>query len=309
MDNTLWVEKYRPKLLADCVLPDRIEKTIRGYIEKNDLPNLMLFGTQGSGKTTVAKCLINELQAESLFIDASSDNGKQMIQDSVIPFASTVSIMNGSVPKVILMDESDGLTPQAQQALRPNIELYSKAARFIFTGNYSAKFIPALKSRCVQFDFSIKKEDKPELMLKFFKRVSMILEENNIEYDKRILAQFISELFPDYRKIINEIQGFSTAYGKITEGILTARADTISSSIYPLLKSKKFEDVRRWTLENTNTSDDIFRALFNTMPEYIEQKKQPEVILILADYQFKSSSVANQTLNLLACFVEIMSIL
>ena len=311
LENTLWFEKYRPKKIDDCILTENMTKTFKGFIKKKEVPNLMLTGTQGSGKTTLGRVIANELGAEMLYIDCSTDNGKAMIQEMIVPYASTISIENNEVPKIILADECDYLTNQAQASLRPIIERYSLTTRFIFTGNYAERIIPALKSRCACFDFSITKEDKPQLMANFFKRCEFILHDNGVEYDKKVLMTFISKAFPDFRRIINELQSYSIGRGVIDEGILTiGLANTIADEVYPLLKEHKFDMARKWVAESVNSPEDVFSSLYNRMNDYVTQKeKQPELILILAQYQDYATRVANQNINLMACFTEMMNVL
>lgn len=458
MDHSLWVEKYRPKTLEECVLPERVRTVVQSYVDKKDVPNLLFYGSAGTSKTTLAKALVNELGAEMLFIDASSDNGKQMITNSIVPFASTVSVMNQDVPKIILMDECldenetvrvgtvgsykdvplkdlpknevfpvvsfnmvtqtlendtayvsvdkedevyeieledgtkiiangkhpficeengvatrirvedgllgknvftahslaaiptknkeyltvlgvtkldktarvmditvtknhtfittngiissncDGLTFPAQQSLRPTIEQYSKNTRFIFTLNYPTKIIPAIKSRCVVFDFNVGKAEKPSLMAQFLNRVIAILEKEGItNYNKKVLALYIAKNFPDYRKIVNELQSFVSAYDNLDEGILTFGTDDIAGVLYPMIAKKEFEQMRKWILESSYSADDIFTALYTSMPLFVDEKgMQANYILILAKYQYQQGFVANQTLNLVACLTEMM---
>lgn len=210
----------------------------------------------------------------------------------------------------LITHNCDYLSQNAMASLRPVIEKYSLTTRFIFTGNYAEKIIPALKSRCACFDFSSSKEDKPYLMMNFFKRCEYILKDNNIDYDKKVLTIFISKLFPDFRRIINELQSYSLSHQKIDDGILTIGVvNTIGDELYPILKEHKFESARKWVSENINSSEDIFSSLYNRLDSYIDKNKQPEVILILAQYQDYATRVANQNINLMACFTEIMNVL
>ena len=311
IENTLWFEKYRPKKIEDCVLSDKMLKTFKGFIKSKNVPNLMLTGIQGTGKTTLGKVIAKELGAELLYIDCSTDSGKSMIQEMIVPYASTISIENPDVPKFILCDEADYLTATAQASLRPIIERYSLTTRFIFTGNFAERIIPALKSRCACFDFSITKEDKPQLMTNFFKRCEYILQDNGVEYDKKVLMTFISKAFPDFRRIINELQSYSIGRGVIDEGILTiGLANTIADEVYPLLREHKFDVARKWVAESVNSPEDVFASLYNRMNDLVEDKKKhPELILILAQYQDYATRVANQNINLMACFTEMMNVL
>jgi DNA polymerase III delta prime subunit len=310
LENTLWFEKYRPKQIKDCILSDKMMKTFKGFIKSKDVPNLMLTGSQGTGKTTLGKVIAKELGAELLYIDCSTDNGKAMIQEMIVPYASTISIDNPDVPKFILCDECDYLSASAMASLRPILERYSLTTRFIFTGNYAERIIPALKSRCACFDFSITKEDKPQLMTNFFKRCEYILQDNNVEYDKKVLMTFISKVFPDFRRTINELQSYSIGRGVIDEGILTiGLSNTIADEVYPLLKEHKFESARKWVAESVNSPEDVFASLYNRMADYVPQEQQPELILVLAQYQDYATRVANQNINLMACFTECMNVL
>ena len=306
-DHILWVEQYRPKTIDDCIIPPKIKKTLKGFVAKRQIPNIIFTGTQGTGKTTCAKAIVRELGAESLFIDCSTDSGKAMIAEMVVPFASTVSIVNQDVPKFIICDESDGLTPDAMRSLRAPIERHSSNARFIFTGNYAEKFIPAIKSRCTHFDMFISKEDKIHMQAEFYKRCENILKENDVTFDQKSLIMFIAKLFPDFRKIINELQSYASSDGKIDAGILTISSDEISSALFPILKEKDFDACRKWVAETTSSPDDIFSSLYKNMKDYVKPEIQPELILILAQYQDYATRVANQSINLMACFIEMMS--
>ncbi len=310
IENNLWVEKYRPSCVEDCVLPENIKGVFRSFIKEGEILNLMLTGTQGTGKTSIAKAICKDLDADVLFIDASSEGGKQAIIDKIVPFASTVSIDKSARQKVVILDESDGLSSQAQQALRPNIEALSGVCRFIMTANYPAKIIPALKSRCKCFDFSYTQEQKKELMVGFYKRCAHILEDNSVPFDKKLLAQFISTNFPDFRSIVNTLQTCAQTHGEINESILTASSSEIASVVYPAILSKNFDTMRKVIHELSYSSNDVFSALFERLDEYIkENHHKPAVICILADYQDKASRVAIPELNLVACCVEIASVL
>ena len=308
MSDELWVEKYRPQTIDDCIITDRVRKQLKGFIAKKSIPNLLFVAGPGCGKTTLARAIVRELGAEQLFIDCSTDSGKSAINNMVDPFASTISMGASDVPKFIICDEADGLLKATQKSFRQKIEQY-KTSRFIFTGNYSEQFIDALKSRLSEIDLSITKEDKPQLCRQFYERCVKILNENNVEYDREALAMFIFKLFPDYRKIINELQSYSAGGNKVDAGILTVSTDTIASALYPILMEKKFEECRKWIAETTNSADDIFASLYKAMPDYIDKKKQPELILIIAQYQEYAARIVNQQINLMACCVEIMSAL
>lgn len=306
----LWVEQYRPKTIEECILPKRIKDIFKGYIEKKEIPNLILSGSQGLGKTSVARAIINELGAEYLFVDASSDNGKAMLETTLEPFAQTISMVNMSVPKIALLDEADGLTLNVQRAFRPFIEAYNKSTRFIFTCNFPERIIKPIKSRCACFDFTITNADKSDIFKQFVYRCKNILDENNVTYDERILAMFVAKHFPDFRRVINELQSYASAHNVIDEGIMSAGFENdIADNLYPLIKSCKFNDVRKWIGETVSSPEDIFNSLYKRMNDYVPKEKQPELVLKLAEYQFYSSSVMNQNINLMALMTELMSIL
>lgn len=304
----LWFEKYRPKKLDDCILSKKMKDIFQGYIDKKEIPNLMLTGFQGTGKTTLAKVLVNELNTESLFIDCSTDSGKQMIQDQVVPFASTISMGENNVPKIIICDESDGLNSSAQRSMRPIIEKYAINTRFIFTGNYVEKLIPALKSRCACFNFSYNKSEMAEIMTAIFKRCKMILDDNGIKYEKKPLMLFINKWYPDFRRIINELQSYATGYGVIDEGILSsATKEDIADQLYPLILDQDFKKCKEWVMNSIESAEDIFNALYIKMNDYIKPELQPNFIILLAQYQEYSSHVMNQQINTMALITELMS--
>lgn len=304
----LWFEKYRPQKLEDCILPKAMLKIFQGYIDKKEMPNLMLTGFQGTGKTTLAKVMVNSLNADSMFVDCSTDNGKAMIAEQVVPFASTMSLGNQTVPKIIICDEADGLSAAAQKSLRPVIEKYALTTRFVFTANYPEKIIPALKSRCACFDFSQKKAEKPQMMVSIFKRCKHILDDNGIKYDSKVLKLFISKWHPDFRRILNELQSYATGYGAIDEGILTASTGSdIADQLYPLILAGDFKKCKQWVADSIDSPEDVFAALYSRMNDYVKPEQQAECILQLAAYQEYSSHVLNQQINTMALLVELMN--
>lgn len=303
----LWFEKYRPSSLDECILPKAMLKIFQGYIDKKEMPNLMLTGFQGTGKTTLAKVMVKSLNADSMFIDCSTDNGKAMIETQVVPFASTLSLGNQDSVKIIICDEADGLSAAAQKSFRPIIEKYALTTRFIFTANYPEKIIPALKSRCACFDFSQKKSEKPQMMVAIFKRCKHILDDNGIEYDPKVLKLFISKWHPDFRRILNELQSYATGYGEIDEGILTAGTNNdIADQLYPLILAKDFKKCKQWVADSIDSPEDIFAALYSRLDDYVKPQAQAECILQLATYQEYSSHVMNQQINTMALLLELM---
>ena len=307
-DISLWFEKYRPSCLEECILPKAMMKIFKGYVEKKEMPNLMLTGFQGTGKTTLAKVMVKELNADSMFIDCSTDNGKAMIETQVVPFASTMSLGNQEVPKIIICDESDGLSAASMRSFRPIMEKYALTTRFIFTANYPEKIIPALKSRCACFDFSQKKTEKPQMMAAIMKRCKHILDDNKIKYDAKILGMFIAKWHPDFRRILNELQSYATGNGAIDEGILTAGTkNDIADQLYPLILAKEFTKCKQWVADSIDSPEDIFAALYNRMNDYVKPEFQSECIIQLAAYQEYSSHVMNQQINTMALLVELMN--
>ena len=306
--NNLWVEKYRPKTLEDCVLPDRILNPIRSFVQSGEIPNLLFYGSAGTSKTTLAKCISNELGADTLFINASDESGKAAIVNSITPFASTVS-MDSDRHKIVILDEADGILTAGQQVLRPMIESYSSNCRFIFTCNYIQKVIFPIQSRCVCYNFNAEKKEKPQIMLGFLKRCLNILKEEGVtDINKKALSLFIANLFPDYRRIINALQTYVTTYGKIDDGILTfANSSEIASNLYPLIKNKEFDKIRKFILESSYSQDDIFNSLFYEMVNYVDSKElQAQYVLIISKYQYQGSFATNPELNTIACLVEMM---
>ena len=307
-DVNLWFEKYRPSSLDECILPKTMMKIFQGYIDKNEMPNLMLTGFQGTGKTTLAKVMVSSLKADSMFIDCSTDNGKAMIETQVVPFASTMSLGNQGAVKIIICDEADGLSAAAQKSFRPIIEKYALTTRFIFTANYPEKIIPALKSRCACFDFSQKKAEKPQMMVAIFKRCKHILDDNGIKYDPKVLKLFISKWHPDFRRILNELQSYATGYGEINEGILSAGTNSdIADQLYPLILAADFKKCKQWVADSIDSPEDVFSALYSRMNDYVKPERQAECIVQLALYQEYSSHVMNQQINTMALLVELMN--
>jgi DNA polymerase III delta prime subunit len=304
-EEFLWVQKFRPAKIEDCILPERLKNTFLDILKQGQLPNLLLHGTGGVGKTTVATALCNELESDVLLINASLSAGIDVLRTTIQQFASTVSFGNGV--KVVILDESDYLNPNSTQpALRAFIEEFSVNCRFIFTCNYPKKIIDPIHSRCTVIDFSISKEEKQVLAGKFFKRATEILKLEGIEFDQKVVAEVVTKHFPDYRRVLNELQRYSVS-GKIDSGILVNQTADSFKDLVKLIKDKNFTEVRKWVGTNDTDTIALFRDFYDYSNEYVEPASIPQLILILADYQYKASFVADQELNLMAALTEIMS--
>jgi len=307
MSDFIWVEKYRPKTIDECILPDGIKNTFKEFLNTGEIPNLLLSGPPGIGKTTVAKALCSELGVDFYVINGS-DEGRFLdtVRNQAKNFASTVSLTSESKHKVIIIDEADNTTSDVQLLLRANIETFYKNCRFIFTCNYKNKIIQPLHSRCSVIDFNISRQDKPSIATQFFKRINDILEKEKVEYDKKVIVQLISKHFPDWRRVLNECQRYS-ASGKIDSGILAVITDTNTKELVNYLKKKEFQNVRKWIVQNIdNDPSAILRNIYDSIYESMKSKSIPEAVLIIAKYQYQSAFVADQEINLLAALTEIM---
>lgn len=305
--NTLWNEEYRPKTLNDCIIPDRIMSVLKGYIEKSNVPNLLFYGPAGCSKTTTAKAIVNTLDAEYLFINAADETGKSDILNKVVPFATGVSSYNPDVPKIIVLDEGDRLSPAAADSLKTYMELYSSNCRFIFTANTPSKIIKPIHSRCLCFDFNIQSKEKPELMAKFLKSCEKMLSDKCIPYKVKALQLAIFKDFPDYRCIVNNLQAYAAAHKTVDEGIATFGELELVTPLYTFIKAKDFEGIRKWLYETNYSQEEVFRALYKGLSQNISEKLIPACILILADYQSKANSAIIPQVNMLACILEFMN--
>lgn len=304
-NEKLWVEKYRPSTIEECVLPANIKAIFAGIVETKEIPNMILAGHAGTGKTTVGKALCNELDAEVMFINASDENGIDVIRTKIKSFASSVSLEQKQ--KVVILDEADYLNANsAQPALRAFIEEFSSNCRFIMTCNFKNKIIEPLQSRCTVIDFTINKDEKIKLAGAFMRRIELMLQNEGVEYNKKVIAQVIKAHYPDNRKIIGELQIYATAGGSIDEGILAAQVlDT--AGLITSLKGNKFNDVRKWVVDNIDSDVNLmFRMLYTSFYETMEKNSIPHAVVLLADYQYKAAFVADQEINTLACLTEIM---
>jgi DNA polymerase III delta prime subunit len=301
------VEKYRPQVIEDCILPDETKKTFKEFVEKGEIPNLLLAGPPGIGKTTIAKALCNELGADYYVINGS-DEGRFLdtVRNQAKNFASTVSLTGSSKHKVIIIDEADNTGNDVQLLLRANIEAFYNNCRFIFTCNYKNKIIEPLHSRCAVIDFTIKGKQKQQLAGSFFKRVLQILDSERIDYDEKVVAELVTKHFPDFRRVLNECQRYSTG-GKIDSGILASFSDVSVNELIKNLKDKNFPEVRKWVVSNLdNDSTVILRRIYDSCYDSLVPYTIPAAVLIIAKYQYQSAFVADQEINLLAALTEIM---
>ena len=302
----LWVEKYRPQKIDDCVLPEALKKTFKEYIIKGELPNFLLCGTAGTGKTTVAKALCNEIGAEYMFINGSEESGIDVLRTKIKSFASSVSLTDAK--KVVILDEADYLNPNSTQpALRAFIEEFSNNCRFILTCNFKNRIIEPLHSRCAVIEFKIDNVEKKNMLEGFFKRTRQILQQENIEFDPKVVAEMLTKYFPDFRRILNELQRYSVS-GKIDTGILVNVSEESYKSLIKFMKEKDFTEVRKWVGKNSDTdSVSLFRQLYDSASTIMEPASIPQLILILAEYQYKAAFVADHELNTMAAMTEIMA--
>ena len=306
-DEFLWVEKYRPKTIEECILPENIKKTFKDFLSKGEVPNLLLAGPAGCGKTTVAKALCAELGVD-VYVINGSDEGRFLdtVRNNAKNFASTVSLTSDSKHKVIIIDEADNTTPDVQLLLRASIEEFSGNCRFIFTCNYKNKIIEPLHSRCAVVEFGIKGRHKQEIAAAFFGRLIHILDQERIDADKKVLAELINKHFPDWRRVLNECQRYSVG-GKIDSGILAHFSDVRVNDLVKNLKNKDYPEVRKWCVNNLDNDPAVLmRRIYDSLYESLIPATIPAAVLILAKYQYQIAFVADQEINLLACLTEIM---
>jgi DNA polymerase III delta prime subunit len=306
-DQFLWVEKYRPQKIDDCVLPQSLKDTFKQYITQGELPSFLFSGTAGVGKTTVAKALCNEIGAEYILVNGS-DEGRSIdvLRTTIKGFASTVSLTDAK--KVVIVDEADYMNAQSvQPALRSFIEEFSGNCRFIFTCNFKNRIIEPLHSRCAVIEFKIDSKDKQEIAATFFKRATQILKQEGIEFDPKVVAELITKHFPDYRRILNELQRYSVS-GKIDSGILLNMSEESFKDLVKLLKDKNFTEVRKWVAKQTDAdTTSLFRELYDTASANMDPNSIPQLVLTLADYQYKAAFVADHELNIMAALTEVMA--
>ena len=306
-DEFLWVAKYAPKTIKDCVLPESTKKTFQDFLNRGEIPNMLLTGPPGIGKTTVAKALCNELGVDFYVINGS-DEGRFLdtVRNNAKNFASTVSLSSTARHKVIIIDEADNTTNDVQLLLRAFTEEFSNNCRFIFTCNYKNKIIEPLHSRCAVVEFALKGKEKTILAGSFFKRLQNILDAEGVQYDPKVLAELINKHFPDWRRVLNECQRYSVS-GTIDSGILATFSDVAVNELIKNLKEKNFPEVRKWVVSNLdNDTTVLLRRIYDTLYDTLENNSIPAAILVLAKYQYQSAFVADQEINMLACLTEIM---
>lgn len=302
----LWVEKYRPQTISECILPESMKKTFREFINSGELPNFLFCGGAGVGKTTVAKALCNEIGAEYLFINGSEESGIDVLRTKIKNFASSVSLTDSK--KVVILDEADYLNPNSTQpALRGFIEEFSNNCRFIFTCNFKNRIIEPLHSRCAVMEFKIDNSEKPKIAAGFYRRVMDILSFEKVEADSKVVAELITKYFPDYRRILNELQRYSVS-GKIDSGLFVNLGDESYVELVKNLKAKNFTEIRKWVGKNSDIeSTELFRKLYDKSIDIMEQGSIPQLVLILAEYQYKAAFVADREINTMAALTEIMA--
>jgi len=309
MADFLWVEQYRPKTIEDCILPEQTKKTFLEFLKQGEIPNMLLSGTAGTGKTTVARALCEQLNADYIIINGS-DEGRQIdtLRHKIKNFASTVSFNTESKHKVVIIDEADYMNAESvQPALRNFIETFYKNCRFILTCNYPYKFIEPLRSRFTQIDFKIVNGQKVKTATSFLNRLGKILDEQEVSYDKKVLAELIQKHYPDFRKTINELQRYSVN-GKIDSGIFYNQKEADIKSLFASLKKKDFNETRKWVVNSLSVAPaDLFRIIYDSSKDHLQPQSVPQAILLLAGYQYKSAFVADQEINMVACLTEIMA--
>lgn len=305
MDHLLLTEKYRPQTIEDCILPERLKKPFQEYVNQKQIPNLLLSGGAGVGKTTVAKAMCKEIGCDFLVINGSDESGIDTFRVKIKNYASSVSLSGGR--KVIIIDEADYLNPNSTQpALRNAIEEFAGNCSFIFTCNYKSRIIEPLHSRCAVVDFTLKNGERAKMAGAFFKRVQYILESEKIEYDEKVVAELIKKHFPDFRRILNELQRYSQ-FGKIDTGILSQIANVAIADLVKCMKEKDFTSLRRLIAAGNYDANVVFRQMYDALYDVLKPASIPQAVLIIADYQYKQAFVADSEINMVACMTELMA--
>ena len=305
MEKFLWVEKYRPTNVDECILPNNLKQTFKEFVKQKTIPNLILSGGAGVGKTTVASAMINEIGATFMMINGSEESGIDVLRTKIKNFASTSSLEGGL--KYLFLDESDYLNPQSTQpALRGFMEEFHKNCGFILTCNYKNRLIEPLHSRCSGVDFKIPKGEINKLCTQFFKRVKSILDEEAVKYDDKVILELITKYFPDWRRTLNELQKYSVS-GQIDSGILVNLSEVNINELMDALKNNEFTVVRKWIVNNLdNDPNRMFRVIYDSLYDYLDGSTIPHAVIIIGDYSYKSAFVADQEINMLACMTELM---
>jgi DNA polymerase III delta prime subunit len=304
MEHLLWTEKYRPKKIADCILPERLKTPFQEYVTQNNIPNLLLSGGAGVGKTTVAKAMCEEIGCDYLVINGSDESGIDTFRVKIKNFASSMSLAGGR--KVIIIDEADYLNPNSTQpALRNAIEEFAGNCSFIFTCNFKNRIIDPLHSRCAVVDFTLKNNEKAQMASQFFKRIQSVLRSEKVEYEDKVVVELVKKHFPDFRRVINELQRYSQ-FGNIDSGVLAQIVDVSISDIVKYIKDKDFGAIRKWVASNDVDAAVFFRKLYDNLYDVLKPQSIPQAVIILADYQYKQAFVADQEINTVACLTELM---
>lgn len=304
IEHLLWVEKYRPKTVIDCILPDRLKTPFQEYVNQKSIPNLLLSGGAGVGKTTIAKAMCEEIGCDYMVINGSDESGIDTFRVKIKNYASSMSLSGGR--KVIIIDEADYLNPNSTQpALRNAIEEFSTNCSFIFTCNYKTRIIEPLHSRCAVVDFALKGNEKVDMAGQLFKRIQSILESEHVEYDNKVIAELIKKHFPDFRRVINELQRYSK-FGKIDSGILAQIGNVNLTEIVKYIKEKDFGSIRKWVATSGIDSNTVFRQIYDSLYDIMKPTTIPQAVVILAEYQYKNAFVADTEINLVACLTELM---
>ena len=306
-ESLLWVERYRPKTIEDCILPETIKTTLRDVVSQNKIPNMMFTGTSGIGKTTAARAICNETQADYLIINGS-DEGRMIdtLRIKLTQFCSTISLSGSR--KVVIIDEADYMNADSvQPAMRNFTERFADNCSFIFTCNYKNRIIEPIHSRCAVIDFSLKNGEKQMIAARFMKRVESILAAESIDYDKEVIAKLVLKHFPDFRRVLNELQRYSTS-GEINSGVLANIKEMNLKELIDSLREKNFSKMRQWVVANVdNDPATVYRKIYDELYNVIEKGSIPQAVLTIAEYQHKSAFVADQEINLVACLVELMA--
>lgn len=302
-EEFLWSQKYRPKKVADTILPAHLKQAFQSYVDQKDIPNLILAGSAGIGKTTIARAMLDELDADYIVINGSLNADMATLRTDITRYASSVSFFGGR--KYVIIDEADYLGWQVQPALRNFMEEFSSNCGFILTCNYKNKIIEPIHSRCVPIEFKISKEDQPRLASQFFKRVINILDTEGVEYDKAVVGTLVSKYMPDWRRVLNELQRYSVN-GKIDTGILASGDKESFDRLVAILKKRSFQDMRKWIIEHDFAIDEIFTKLYDEIYDYVKPDSRASLVIIMAEYQYKNAFAVNPEINLAAALCQIM---